>query len=114
VVRAYVQHGMHTRPGPLRLTLMGPMFRYDRPQAGRYRQFTQWDVEVIGDVGPVVDADPGTRVVVVRGAMVMDGYAGNAEANAFYPAIGGKLDRTKVYAWGLKAMAELRADEVQP
>ncbi|MGH2457233.1 MAG: histidine--tRNA ligase, partial [Candidatus Limnocylindria bacterium] len=34
-----------------------PMFRYDRPQAGRYRQFTQWDVEVIGDAGPMVDAE---------------------------------------------------------
>jgi histidyl-tRNA synthetase len=33
------------------------MFRYDRPQAGRYRQFTQWDVEVIGDPGPMVDAE---------------------------------------------------------
>ena len=57
VVRAYVEHGMHVRPGPLRLTLTGPMFRYDRPQAGRYRQFTQWDVEVIGDPGPMVDAE---------------------------------------------------------
>ena len=33
------------------------MFRYDRPQAGRYRQFTQWDVEVLGDPGPMVDAE---------------------------------------------------------
>ena len=57
VVRAYIEHGMHVRPGPLRLTLIGPMFRYDRPQAGRYRQFTQWDVEVIGDPGPMVDAE---------------------------------------------------------
>jgi histidyl-tRNA synthetase len=57
VVRAYIEHGMHVRPGPLRLTLIGPMFRYDRPQAGRYRQFTQWDVEVIGDAGPAVDAE---------------------------------------------------------
>ncbi len=57
IVRAYVEHGMHVRPGPLRLTLIGPMFRYDRPQAGRYRQFTQWDVEVIGDPGPSVDAE---------------------------------------------------------
>lgn len=48
---------MHVRPGPLRLTLIGPMFRYDRPQAGRYRQFSQWDVEVLGDPGPVVDAE---------------------------------------------------------
>jgi histidyl-tRNA synthetase len=57
IVRAYVEHGMHVRPGPLRLTTIGPMFRYDRPQAGRYRQFTQWDVEVLGDPGPVVDAE---------------------------------------------------------
>jgi histidyl-tRNA synthetase len=57
VVRAFIEHGMHVRPGPLRLTLIGPMFRYDRPQAGRYRQFTQWDVEVIGDAGPAVDAE---------------------------------------------------------
>ena len=57
IVRAYIEHGMHVRPGPLRLTLTGPMFRYDRPQAGRYRQFSQWDVEVIGDAGPMVDAE---------------------------------------------------------
>ncbi len=57
IVRAFVEHGMHVRPGPLRLTTTGPMFRYDRPQAGRYRQFTQWDVEVIGDAGPAVDAE---------------------------------------------------------
>ncbi len=57
IVRAFIEHGMHVRPGPLRLSLIGPMFRYDRPQAGRYRQFSQWDVEVIGDVGPVVDAE---------------------------------------------------------
>ncbi len=57
IVRAFIEHGMHVRPGPLRLTLIGPMFRYDRPQAGRYRQFAQWDVEVIGDAGPSVDAE---------------------------------------------------------
>jgi histidyl-tRNA synthetase len=57
IVRAFIEHGMHVRPGPLRLSLIGPMFRYDRPQAGRYRQFSQWDVEVLGDPGPVVDAE---------------------------------------------------------
>ena len=57
IVRAFIEHGMHVRPGPLRLTMIGPMFRYDRPQAGRYRQFTQWDVEVVGDPGPAVDAE---------------------------------------------------------
>jgi len=57
IVRAYVQHGMHTRPQPVKLTVVGPMFRYDRPQAGRYRQFWQWDAEAMGDPGPAVDAE---------------------------------------------------------
>jgi histidyl-tRNA synthetase len=57
IVRAYVEHGLHVRPHPLRLWMLGPMFRYARPQAGRFRQFTQWDVEVIGDPGPMVDAE---------------------------------------------------------
>ena len=57
IVRAYVQHGMQTWPQPVKLTETGPMFRYDRPQAGRYRQFWQWDVEAIGDPGPAVDAE---------------------------------------------------------
>ncbi len=57
IVRAYIENGMASRPHPLRLWTIGPMFRYDRPQAGRYRQFVQWDVEVIGDAGPMVDAE---------------------------------------------------------
>ncbi len=57
IVRAYLEHGLHVRPGPQRLWMIGPMFRYDRPQAGRFRQFVQWDVEVIGDPGPMVDAE---------------------------------------------------------
>jgi histidyl-tRNA synthetase len=57
IVRAYLEHGLHVRPGPQRLWMLGPMFRYDRPQAGRFRQFVQWDVEVIGDPGPMVDAE---------------------------------------------------------
>jgi histidyl-tRNA synthetase len=57
IVRAYVQHGMQTLPQPVKLTMSGPMFRYDRPQAGRYRQFWQFDVEAIGDPGPAVDAE---------------------------------------------------------
>src|SRR3990172_1195243 len=57
IVRAYVQHGMRTWPQPVKLTLTGPMFRYDRPQAGRYRQFWQFDAEAIGDPGPAIDAE---------------------------------------------------------
>ncbi len=57
IVRAYIQHGMQTWPQPVKLTMTGPMFRYDRPQAGRFRQFWQFDVEAIGDPGPAVDAE---------------------------------------------------------
>lgn len=57
VVRAYVQHGLQTLSQPVKLTVVGPMFRYDRPQAGRYRQFWQFDAEAIGDPGPAVDAE---------------------------------------------------------
>ena len=57
LVRAYIQHGMQTLPQPVKLTMTGPMFRYDRPQAGRYRQFWQVDVEAIGDAGPAIDAE---------------------------------------------------------
>jgi histidyl-tRNA synthetase len=57
IVRAYIQHGMQTWPQPVKVTMSGPMFRYDRPQAGRYRQFWQFDVEAIGDPGPAIDAE---------------------------------------------------------
>jgi histidyl-tRNA synthetase len=57
ICRAYVEHGMQTWPQPVKVWLTGPMFRYDRPQAGRYRQFWQWNVEAIGDAGPAVDAE---------------------------------------------------------
>lgn len=57
IIRAYVQHGMQTWPQPVKVTMTGQMFRYDRPQAGRYRSFWQFDVEAIGDPGPAVDAE---------------------------------------------------------
>lgn len=57
VVRAYLEHGMHVRSQPVKLTSIGPVFRYERPQAGRYRQHTQFNVEAIGEGDPAVDLD---------------------------------------------------------
>ena len=57
VCRAYIEHGMASRPQPVRLFYFGPMFRYDRPQAGRYRQLTQFGVECIGDASPAADVE---------------------------------------------------------
>ncbi|MBI4598989.1 histidine--tRNA ligase [Candidatus Uhrbacteria bacterium] len=56
IVRAYVSHGMLNQPQPVKLFCMGPIFRYDRPQAGRYRQHHQVSIEVIGSLEPVLDA----------------------------------------------------------
>ena len=57
VVRAYFEHGLAQGPQPSRLFLIGPMFRYDRPQKGRYRQFFQLDVEAIGSANAGLDAE---------------------------------------------------------
>jgi histidyl-tRNA synthetase len=57
VVRAYFEGGLNQGPQPSRLYLIGPMFRYDRPQKGRYRQFYQFNVEAIGGAAPGLDAE---------------------------------------------------------
>jgi len=57
IARAYLEHGMGSWPQPVRLYTTHPMFRYDRPQKGRYRQHTQFDCEVIGSPDPLVDAE---------------------------------------------------------
>ena len=57
VCRAYLEHGMHNRPQPVRVHYFCPIFRYDRPQAGRLRQHHQFGVEAIGDGDPAVDAE---------------------------------------------------------
>ena len=57
VVRAYIQHGMHTWPKPVKLYSMGPIFRYERPQAGRFRQHTQFNIEAFGEQDAALDAE---------------------------------------------------------
>ena len=56
VSRAYINHGMLNLPQPVKFFYIGPMFRYDRPQSGRYRQFNQFGFEALGDINPVLDA----------------------------------------------------------
>ncbi len=56
IARAYIEHGMLNLPQPVKMWYMGPMFRHDRPQAGRYRQFWQWGIEVLGSSDPITDA----------------------------------------------------------
>jgi histidyl-tRNA synthetase len=55
IVRAYIEHGMKNLPQPVKLYSIGPVFRYDRPQTGRFRQFYQFNFEIIGDNSAVSD-----------------------------------------------------------
>ncbi len=57
VMRAYVQHGMHTRPKPVKLFAVGPLFRHEKPQAGRFRQHTQFNAELLGEEDPAADLE---------------------------------------------------------
>lgn len=55
--RAYLENGLASAPQPVKLWYLGPMFRYDRPQAGRYRQHNQYGVEVFGAGSPLADIE---------------------------------------------------------
>jgi len=57
ICRAYVEHGMHRDPQPVKLYTIATMYRYDKPQKGRYREHTQWSVEAIGSADPAVDGE---------------------------------------------------------
>ncbi len=54
---AYIQHGMHVQPRPVKLYSIGPIFRHEAPQAGRFRQHHQFNVEALGEMDPAVDLE---------------------------------------------------------
>ncbi len=57
IVRAYTENGLHVLPQPVKLYYIGPMFRRERPQSGRQREFHQLNIEVLGNAKPVLDAE---------------------------------------------------------
>jgi histidyl-tRNA synthetase len=90
ICRAYVEHGMHKLPQPVKLWCIGPFFRHERPQAGRFRQFTQIDAEAIGTDSPLADAeligllDRLLHELGVPGVELRLGSLGSLEARARY------------------------------
>ena len=108
VVRAYFEGGLNQGPQPSRLYLIGPMFRHDKPQKGRYRQFSQFNVEVIGGASPGFDAEvielAGSWLdeVGVRDVRLELNSIGDAKCRPAY------LDRLKDYYRPLKS--RLHAD----
>lgn len=102
VVRAYIQNGMASWPQPVKLQVDGPMFRYDRPQAGRRRQFHQLGVEMIGDASPSQDAHIITlamrfyRMIGLRGVTLQINSIGNtADRKAYLKVLTAYLKERK-------------------
>ena len=88
VVRSYVEHKMFGSPDqPVKLSYIGPMFRYERQQAGRYRQFVQFGVEAIGSDDPAIDAE------VISLAMDVYEQAGLTEIKLVLNSLGDKETR---------------------
>ncbi|MEO8570299.1 MAG: histidine--tRNA ligase [Chloroflexota bacterium] len=114
IVRAYLQNGMQTWPQPVKLTETGPMFRYDRPQAGRYRQFWQFDIEAIGDPGPAIDAEVielGTRFYQLAGLEGVEVHLNSIGDPACRPAYVEEL--TAYYRGHRDALPELERGRLE-
>ncbi|PWW26456.1 histidyl-tRNA synthetase [Cytobacillus oceanisediminis] len=88
-VRSFVEHKMHGDANqPVKLYYMGPMFRYERPQAGRFRQFVQFGVEAIGSADPAIDAE------VIALAMSLYQSMGLKKLKLIVNSLGDKESRT--------------------
>src|SRR3989344_2567190 len=84
LMRAYIEHGMQTMPQPVMFYQYGPVFRHDRPQAGRYRQFWQFDVDSIGSDKSIMDA------IVIKTAVSILEEAGASNLSIDINSIGDK------------------------
>jgi histidyl-tRNA synthetase len=73
ICRAYLEHGMHKLAQPVKLSYVGPFFRHERPQAGRYRQFHQLGVEAIGTDSPAADAEAIAMFDALLGELAVPG-----------------------------------------
>jgi len=103
VVRAYIEHGMHTLPGEVKLYYIGPMFRRERPQKGRFRQFYQIGAEILGQS----DA-PGIDAEVIEMLLVFFERVGLAQTALYINSIGCKNCRPAYVAKLREALQKVK------
>lgn len=84
LMRAYIEHGMHTMPQPVMFYQYGPTFRHDKPQRGRYRQFYQFDLDALGSDKSIMDA------LVIKAGMSILEEAGATNLSVDINSIGDK------------------------
>ena len=104
VCRAYVEHGMHKRPQPVKLWYLSSFFRYERAQSGRYRQFWQLGAEALGSEDPALDAES----IVLLGELLEE--AGVREIRLRLSSLGGKDSRER---YRERLQTYLRANEAR-
>ena len=105
VCRAYVEHGMHKLAQPVKLWYLGPFFRYERAQAGRYRQFWQIGAEALGSEDPAVDAETILLLATILGEVGARGIQVRVSSL-------GKLSSRLVYREALQAHLRANAERL--
>jgi len=105
VARAIIEHRLDLQPEPLRFYYFGPMFRYDKPQKGRFRQFHQIDVEVFGEMDAAIDAE------LIEMAQAYLARIGITEAETLINSVGCRRCRP-AYGQALRRAAAARKSEL--
>ena len=120
VCRAYIEHNMQQLPAPVKLYYTGPMFRRERPQKGRYRQFYQVGAEVLGGSdAPGIDAEVIEMVMVLFARLGLEGVqleinsiGHSLPVQAGPPPIGGNPECRRAYVEALRAALEKVKDKL--
>jgi histidyl-tRNA synthetase len=107
VVRSYVEHGLYKQAQPLKLFYVGPMFRYEQQQKGRYRQHTQIGVEVLGSADPLVDVEVISLLYGLHQAV-------GVKDETVYLNNLGDLETRRAYIPELRAFLEKHRHELDP
>jgi histidyl-tRNA synthetase len=107
VVRSYIEHGLYKQAQPLKLFYVGPMFRHERQQKGRYRQHTQIGVEVLGSADPLVDVEVISLLYGLHQAV-------GVKDELVYLNNLGDLETRRAYVPELRAFLEKHRDELDP
>jgi histidyl-tRNA synthetase len=107
ICRAYIEHGMHKRPQPVKVWYLGPFFRHEAPQAGRFRQFTQVGAEALGSDDPALDAE-----LIALLADLLDDT--RAQGIRLRISSLGTADTRREYSEELKKFLRSRADKLSP
>src|ERR671939_1401341 len=107
VVRAYVEHGLYRLAQPVKMWYLGPMFRHERQQKGRYRQHYQIGAEVLGSADPLVDVEVIALVYEIHQAL-------GVKAAAVYLNNLGDLETRQRYVPELRAFLKRNVSELDP